>query len=131
MLPVLVVVPTYATQLVAYKKDDAKARRIILDGVKDSIIPHISELDTMKKMWDAILNMYQNATTNKKMILKDKLNNTQMNQGEDVTSYLTRLRLVKDELVVVGDSASDDELVQIALNGFTKKCDVFVQVISG
>ena len=75
----IVLVPTDATQLAAYKEDDAKARRIILDGVEDHIVPHISELDTAKKMWDAILNLYQNATTNKKMILREKLKNTWMN----------------------------------------------------
>ena len=74
-----VAVPTDATQLATYKKEDAKARRIILDGVKDHIVPHISELDTAKKMWDAILNLYQNATTNRKMILREKLKNTRMN----------------------------------------------------
>ena len=113
-------VPTDATQLAAYKKDDAKARRIILDGVKDHIVPHISELDRAKKMWDAILNLYQNATTNRKMILKEKLKNTQMNQGEDVTSYLTKLRIVKDELATIGDNLVDDGLVRIALNEFSK-----------
>ena len=72
-------------------------------------------------MRDAILNLYQNATTNRKIILREKLKNTWMNHGEDVTSYLTRLRLVKDELATVGDSPSDDELVRIAVNGFTKQ----------
>ena len=43
-----------------------------------------------------------------------------MNQGEDITSYLTKLKLVKDKLATIGDSPSDDELVRIALNGFTK-----------
>ena len=38
------------------------------------------------------------------MILREKLMNTLMNQGEDVTSYLIRLRLVKDELATIGDS---------------------------
>lgn len=61
-----------------------------------------------KKIWDAIMNMYQNATTNRKMILREKFKNTWMNWGEDVTSYLTRLRLVKDKLVDIGDSRSDD-----------------------
>ncbi|KAH9326462.1 hypothetical protein KI387_006640, partial [Taxus chinensis] len=88
-------------------------------------------LDTAKTMWDAIMNLYQNATTNRKLILREKLRNTRMNKGEDVTSYLTRLRLVKDELTAVGDKPSDDELVRIALNGFTKQWDVFVQVING
>ena len=75
----VVPIPTDATQLVAYKKDIAKARRIILDHVNDHIVPHISGLDMAKKIWDTILNMYQNATTNRKMILKKKLNNTRMN----------------------------------------------------
>ena len=66
----VVVVPIDANQLEAYKDDDAKERRIILDGFKDHIAPHILEVDTMKKMWDTILNLYQNATTNTKMILR-------------------------------------------------------------
>ena len=76
----VVVVPMDATQLAAYKKDNDKTKRIIFDGVKDHIVPHILELDTTKKMWDAILNLYQNATTNRKMILREKIKNTQMNQ---------------------------------------------------
>ena len=72
----IVVVPTVVTQLATYKKEDAKARRIILDGVKDHIILNISVQDTTKKMWDAILNLYQNAMTTRKMILREKLKNT-------------------------------------------------------
>ena len=70
-----VAVPTDATQLATYKKEDAKARRIILDGVKDHIVSHIVELDTAK-MWDVILNLYQNSTMNRKMIFREKLKNT-------------------------------------------------------
>jgi len=47
-----------------------------------------------------------------------------------MTSYLIRVRLAKDELAAVRDKPSDDELVRIALNGFSKQCDVFVQVIN-
>lgn len=38
---IVVAIPTNVTQLVEYKKDDAKLRRIILDGVNDNIVPHI------------------------------------------------------------------------------------------
>ena len=54
----IVVVPIDVTQLVTYKKDDAKERRIILHGIKDHIFPHILKLGTMKKMCGAILNLY-------------------------------------------------------------------------
>ena len=55
-----------------------KARIIILNGVEDHVVPHISDLDTTKKMLDAILNLYQNATSNMKMILREKLKNIMM-----------------------------------------------------
>lgn len=71
----VVVVPIDPTQLLAYKKENAKVRSLILDSVKDHIVLHIIELDTTKKMWDAIINLYQNATTNKKLILKENLRN--------------------------------------------------------
>jgi len=34
-----------------------------------------------------------------------------MQKDEDAVSYLTRVRLAKDELAAVGDKSSDDELV--------------------
>ena len=34
-------VPTNAIQLAEYTKKDVKARRIILDAVKDHVIPHL------------------------------------------------------------------------------------------
>ena len=40
-----IVIPTDATVLAAFNKKDCKARRIILDAVKDHIIPHISGKD--------------------------------------------------------------------------------------
>ena len=54
-----------------------------------------------------------------------------MNKGEDVTTYLTRIRCVREELTVVGEKPADDELVRITLNGFTKEWCTFVQVVSG
>jgi hypothetical protein len=37
---------------------EAKAQRIILDGVKDHLIPHLAEKKTAKEMWDALKNLF-------------------------------------------------------------------------
>ena len=63
------------------------------------------------------------------MVLKEKLRNTKMGKGESVSSYLTKLRQMKDELTTVGESVDGTELVRIALNGFSKSWDVFVRGI--
>ena len=41
-----------------------------------------------------------------------------MSRGEFVTSYLTRVSQVRDELAVVGEVVNRVELIWVALNGF-------------
>jgi hypothetical protein len=99
---------------------EAKAQRF-LDGVNDHLISHLVEKKTTKEMWDALKNLFEAKNGNWKMVLKDKLHDTKMGKEESVSSYLTRVAQVKDELVVVGEVISDLELVRIALKGFTKE----------
>lgn len=49
-----------------------------------------------------------------------------MNRLDMVASYLNRIQQVRDELAVVGEAMSEDELVKIALSGFSKEWDTFV-----
>jgi hypothetical protein len=91
---------------------EARAQRILLDGVKDHLIPHLVEKKAAKEMWDALTKLYPWYV-----------------QG--VTSYLTRLTRVRDELAAVGDIILEEELVHIALNGFGKQWDVFVKCVVG
>jgi hypothetical protein len=89
--------------------------------VKDHLIPHLDEKKTTKEMWDALKNLYEAKNENQKMALKDKLHDTKMGKGESVSSYLTQVAQVKDELVAVGEVISDSKLVRLALKGFTKE----------
>jgi hypothetical protein len=110
---------------------EAKAQRIILDGVKDHLIPHLAKKKTTKEMWDTLKNLFEAKNENQKMALKAKLHDTKMGKEESVSSYLTRVAQVKDEMVVVGEVISDSELVRIALKGFTKEWEVFVKCVVG
>jgi hypothetical protein len=37
---------------------EAKAQRIILDGMKNHLIPHLAQKKTVKKMWDELRNLF-------------------------------------------------------------------------
>jgi hypothetical protein len=41
---------------------EARAHRILLDGVKDHLIPHLAEKKTTKEMWDALTKLYRVTT---------------------------------------------------------------------
>ena len=54
----VVVVPTDPTLLVEFKKKNIKAKRIILDLVKDHIIPHVSGRRFAYQMSKSLNNLY-------------------------------------------------------------------------
>jgi hypothetical protein len=110
---------------------EAKTQRIILDGVKDHLIPHLGEKKTTKEMWDALKGLYEAKNENWKMALQDKLHRARMVKGESVATYFTRVSQVKDELAAVGEVIPDSELVRIALKGFTREWEVFVKCVVG
>ena len=104
---------------------------MILDGVKDLRIPHLAEKKTTNDMWDVLKQLFEAKNENWKMALKDKLHNVKMRKDESVTSYLTRVAQVKEELATMEETISDSELVRIARKGFTKRWEVFVKCIVG
>ena len=57
----LVVVLTDATDKEAFIKKDIKVRRVILDAVKDHVIPHILAKDHAFEMWTGLTNLYQSS----------------------------------------------------------------------
>jgi hypothetical protein len=124
---VVVAPTTYPVALDLHEVNEAKAQRIILDGVKDPLIPHLCKKKTTYEMWETLKNLFEAKNANRKMALKDKLHDSNMAKGEDVASYLTWLAQVKDELAVVGEIISEVELGRIALKDFTKEWDVFVK----
>ena len=54
-----------------------------------------------------------------------------MNGGEGVTTYLTRISAVWDELAAVGEKVAPTELVRTAVNRASKSWGAFVQAIVG
>jgi hypothetical protein len=68
-----------------------KARCIILDGVKDHLIPHLSRKNTARDMWEALKGLFQSKNENRKMVLREKLIDTKMTGSDMVTTYLTQI----------------------------------------
>ena len=72
------VAPTDPTDSIAWKKIDSRAMLIIMDGVKDHIIPHLSGKKTALEMWKALESLYQSKNKNQKMVLQERMRNTKM-----------------------------------------------------
>jgi hypothetical protein len=56
----VVVAPTkYLVSLDLHEVKEAKSHRIILDEVKDHLIPHLAEKKKAKEMWYALKNLFE------------------------------------------------------------------------
>jgi hypothetical protein len=97
------------------------------DSVKDHSIPHISELQTARKMYEALSRLYEIKDISQNLNLRNQLCNMKMDKSEFVTSYLMRVSQLRDQLATIGYVISDKELVTTTLNGFPTFWIPFVQ----
>ena len=86
----------------AQHNKDTKARRIILEGVKDHIICHLSRNKTTKAMWTTIIGLYERSSEARKLVPKEKIRNFGMAKSQSMVSYLTRFSQMRNELAGVG-----------------------------
>jgi len=87
-----VAIPVDPTDNEKYEDAMARAKCIILYGVKDHVIPHIAEKNTAKEMWDTLMTLYQGTSVQRKMLLENHLRSYQMQKGEQIDLYLLRRR---------------------------------------
>jgi hypothetical protein len=95
-------------------------------SVKDSIIPHIREATTSAATWTTLKALYETSNTNHILFLKTKLLGIKMDGNESVSSFLGRIKEVKDKLVNIGETVSNTDLVTITLNGMLEDYHMFI-----
>jgi hypothetical protein len=64
---------------------------MILEAIKDHLIPHVAEKTRSKEILDALVSLFQSDNMSQKMILKTKLGECRMSTSDNVTSYLMRI----------------------------------------
>jgi hypothetical protein len=65
-----IMLPIDATLLAAYTKKNIKAKRIILDAIKDHVIPHVTGKANAYEMWGSLTKLYQSSNKYRKMVLR-------------------------------------------------------------
>ena len=74
-----------------FKDSGINAMSIIVESIKDHLIPYISHLDSSKKMYDALTNLFSVKNIGQVMSLKNELCDMKMNDDDSITSYFVRI----------------------------------------
>ena len=102
---------------------------MIVDSIKDHLIPQFSYKKAPQKMYDALSRMDEGRNINRKMNMRAQLKGTNMSKGESIQDYFTRVSQFREKLSSIGDTLDEDELVMTAHNGLTRTWDSFIQTV--
>ena len=69
----VLVVPTDVDALKKFNENQAQAKRLIMDGVKDHGVPHIAEKKTTNEVWTTLTMLYQGSSVQMKMLLENQM----------------------------------------------------------
>ena len=61
-----------------HKNNLVMEKRIIIDSIKDHLIPQVSSLKTPKSMFDALTKLFEGKNINRKMTLRNQLKNVKI-----------------------------------------------------
>jgi hypothetical protein len=108
-----------------FKDGDINSMSIIVDSIKEHLIPYISHLYSSKKMYDALTNLFSVKNIRQIMSLKNELRDMKMNDDDIITSYFVRIYQLRYQLQAIEEIILEKELVNIVLNGLPKTWDAF------
>ena len=122
---------TNAQELAEWKKCVARARWIILEGVRNHIVSSLHGKDTPYSMWKKLKDLYQNNRNQRKLVLKDKLRRIKMEIDDIISIYLNKLTTFRDELGSVGITTADNDMVSLTLLGLPKSWNNYRDSVNG
>ena len=68
-----------------HRKNMIRTKSIIAYSIKDHLIPHVSSLKTPKKMFNALTKLFEGKNINRKMTLRNKLKNVNIQHLETIS----------------------------------------------
>ncbi|KAM1099314.1 hypothetical protein TB2_005809 [Malus domestica] len=119
-------------EMSAVLMQDAKALGIIQNAVSDQIFPRIANAELAKMAWDLLYGEYHGGDQVRSVKLQNlrrEFEYARMRDDESLSSYLTRLNDLINQMRTFGESLSNERLVQKVLISLSKPYDSICLVI--
>lgn len=100
---------------------------IINLSIRDEINPHISHLESPKKVWNAQKEFYESIRTIQRLLLRSKFYKLNMQETSNVSNFLFVIKDLLGQITRMGDIIADENVVLTVLNALPKLCKNFVQ----
>ena len=123
--------PTAVTARAAYRKKQDKAKRLIFESIKDSMMPLVQSLPTAKDCMDTLSKMYDVDAPSLKRSLKKELFTMKMEKDETVASFFSRIAQLKERLSTIAAVTKPDDFIGATIDGIPDSWSSFIGLVFG
>ena len=116
---------------IKYMKGDIRARRILIESIKDSLIPYVSNLESSKEIYDKLVELFSKGSAGEIISLRQKLDKLSMSRKEGIIPYLMEIFAIRDQLQKLGEVMSNGEILTMIQNSLPKEWRSFASSIDG
>jgi hypothetical protein len=103
-----------------WKKDRAKAMRIIASSLSQEILEMIIGEKDPAVVWKMLKSQYESNSLQMQLHLQTMLNELKMKEGEDFNEFYGRVRQMREQLKGTGSTITDMQLISYILRAMPK-----------
>lgn len=74
-----------------YMKRDMRAQRILIESIKDSLIPYVSKLESAKAIYEKLVELLFVSTAGEVISLSQELHKLKISKEDGIASYFMRV----------------------------------------
>ena len=108
-------------------KEKTRSMELLVDGVKNYLLPFITKLDSTNDMLRVVEDMSKINKTSRCLTLKNQHNTIKMNKGETFTSYLMRIKYLRNQFLKIGHIYDSTEITMVTSNKLCASWENFRQ----
>lgn len=108
-----------------FREIEILAMNLIVEGVKDNLIPYISNINSTQEMYEALSKLFTIKNIGQIASLKNELRTVKMINDDIVSSYFIKISRIRDELQAIDEVIPGKELVITTLLRLPKSWSAF------
>ena len=93
---------------------------ILIESIKDSVIPNVSKFETSKEIYDKLVELFSVSTTGEVISLRNELYKMKITK-EGIAPYFMKISEMRDQLQELGEVMSDREMTTVVLNALPEE----------
>lgn len=124
--PVAGATPLTAAEMLAKEDRIEKCLNIYSFTVTTTLIPSIRRMGSdPAEVWTKLKKRFESAAEQRKMDLREELNNLKMDEGMTVEQFLMKLDLIVIQLADIDEDVDDKALIHVVLKGLPSSWSAF------